>query len=172
MIFWILLALIVFVAIMFIREYDLFLGVFVTPILGGLIMLLAIGIPALCLPASHYKEVGNETVNLRSMGSGDGISGRSYFLGGGYIESKKVLNYIRSEADGASRLRAAPAELSKIYEVNEKPTLITRSYEKRVWWLAPFKVGSVDNYEFRVPNGTVSGDFTVSTGKESHGKSD
>ena len=98
------------------------------------------------------------------MGSGDGLNGRSYFLGGGYIESKKVLNYIRSEDDGASRLSTAPAELSKIYEVNELPTMTTRSYEKRVWWLAPFKVGAVDNYEFRVPNGTVSGDFTVNTG--------
>lgn len=168
MIFWIIIAITALVAIIIIwANYDDGLawatGLLAVPLTGGFVLLLAVGIPALCLPNSAFKVVATETVNLRSLGSGDGIKGRSYFLGGGYIGSEKVLSYIRSESDGASKLRSAPAWASTIYEVGEKPTLITTSYEKRAWWLAPFAVASVDNYEFRVPNGTVSDDFAVTT---------
>lgn len=163
MLFWILLAVTAFFMWKACTDYYLGygIGLILVPFLGALVGLLVLGIGTLSAPSSYYKHTGDTTVDLRSMGSGDSVSGRSYFLGGGYVEGKKVLSYISAESDGASVLRSVNADQSRVYEDTDKPTVTIKSFDKHIWWLAPFPTDSTKNYVFHVPKGTVSDSFTM-----------
>ena len=132
----------------------------ISALMAALVLLVA----GLCSQSAfNYEHKGTETVNLRAMGDGDGTSGRSYFLGGGYIESKKVINYIGEREDGGVQLSSVDASDSVIYEREGAPTLEAHKYSGGVWWYAPFDVGSYTTYEFSVPNGTVVESYELST---------
>ena len=139
--------------------FALFIGT-ISALMAGLV-LLPVGMVA--QTTFNYDHEGTETVNLRSMGDGDGISGRSYFLGGGYIESKKVINYIGEREDGGVQLSSVDASDSVIYEREGAPILEAHKYSGGAWWYAPFKVSSYTKYEFSVPNGTVVESYELST---------
>ncbi|ALG28046.1 hypothetical protein AOZ07_02885 [Glutamicibacter halophytocola] len=128
-------------------------------IVAGLTFLLIWIIVGLFVQVPYQSET---THKLQAMGNSGGASG-SFFLGTGYMSDKSVINYIEKLEGGGSQLKRVDASRSTIYEVDEDPTLITRHYSGSPWWLAPFDMYSAENFEFRVPNGTVTESFELST---------
>lgn len=128
-------------------------------IIAGLIFLVTWGITGAFVQVPYQSETSHK---LQAMGNGDGSSG-SFFLGSGYASDKPVINYIERLDGGGSKLKRVDASRSTIYEVSEEPTLITRHYSGSPWWFAPFDMYSAQNYEFRVPNGTVNESYELST---------
>ena len=136
---------------------------FIALVTSGLVAFIFWAITAACLPPERVPRTGTETVALRAMGNGDGVEGRSYFLGSGYVEDKAVISYIENLDDGGSKLKRANASESVIYEGAEEPTLSIHSYAGKNWWITPFNTHTATKYEFRVPDGTVVETYTLTT---------
>lgn len=132
---------------------------FIGGVIAGLIFLITWAIVAASGVQIEYKD--QTTHKLQSLGNGSGVRG-TFFLGSGYTSDGQVVNYIEKLDDNGSQLKRVNASEATIYEVDEEPTLITRTYEGSPWWLAPFDTFSFQKYEFRVPNGTVSESFELS----------
>lgn len=170
MIFWILTAVavvgILWAFVYWISEEGLFgvLPALAISLLSGAFWML---ITVLGLQSGVARIVGPThseatTVQLRALGSDSSISGRSYFLGGGYIEGKRVLSYIRQNDDGSFTATQVDAAKSKIWEDGSAtPTLTIHYWFADHWWLAP-SAGPIDtSYEFRIPTGSVAETFEV-----------
>lgn len=111
----------------------------------------------------ELKFVGDRTETLKALSTGSEINGRSYFLGGGYIGTTRVLNYMTQDADGFVRLRSADAGVSAVKEDADPGTARVKIYEveESQYNLWPWPGRHFANYEFHVPAGSVSGDFVV-----------
>lgn len=109
-----------------------------------------------------YNKVEHvATYDLKSLGADSSVSGRSYFLGGGYIDGKRVLSYVMENADGSFTPDQVDANDSKIYEdEGTEPEMRAYEHSADYWWLAP-SVFTTYTYEFTVPNGTVVEEYTV-----------
>lgn len=138
--------------------FGLVSSTFIGGIVAGLIFLIIWAIVAASGVKIDYKDQTSH--QLQALGNGNGTHG-GFFLGSGYTSDKQVINYIEKLDNNGSRLKRVDASEVTIYEVDEEPTLITRTYEGSPWWLAPFDTFSFEKYEFRVPNGTVSDQFEV-----------
>lgn len=140
--------------------FGLFTSALVGGVIAGLIFFVTWGIVAAVGVQVPYQS---ETKHrLQAMGNSGGVSG-SFFLGTGYMSDTSIINYIEKLDGGGSQLKRVDASRSTIYEVDEEPTLITKHYSGSPWWLAPFDTYSAENFEFRVPNGTVMESFELST---------
>lgn len=105
--------------------------------------------------------VSESKTDLRAMETGSSIEGR-FYLGSGYINSVKVLEYITEDSSGAIRVSNVPAGYSTLYERDgEKPAMRVLHYEEKNGWLAPFAVRSFENYVFTVPKGAVQSNYEV-----------
>jgi hypothetical protein len=161
MLFWILLTITVLIVVGTVLADDWtpfasgFLALVVCSVVGFLALMVCWG----TIGANH-DLVRTTTYQLRALGTSTGIEGRSYFLGGGYIKDKRVLNYITDES-GAIRVQQSDAGASTIYENSTAPTVIVRHYDHNNGWLVPWPGGSDDTYEFRIPAGSVMSDYTV-----------
>ena len=94
---------------------------------------------------------------LRALQSGSGVEGRSYFLGGGYVDNKRVLNHITRNDDGSSSLGFTDADESRIYEDSaEKPYMLTHEKKYGNWWFAFDETFRTERtYEYHIPAGSV-----------------
>lgn len=112
---------------------------------------------------AEYKFVGDRTVSLKALDTASGVQGRSYYLGGGYLGTERVLNYMTKDADGYVRLASAPAWASAVKEDASAGEARVKIYdvEKRQDWLWPWPSSRYLNYEFRVPAGSVVEGYTV-----------
>jgi hypothetical protein len=165
MIFWILAILTVLIAIgVFITQWDdsygmPFMGAFLTLIGGGAVTFFVVML-CMFIPTNH-DLVSDDTYQLKAIGTNSAIEGRSYFLGGGYIKDKRVLNYISQRDGGAIHVEQAEAEDSTIYEGSSDATVRARHYDHVNGWVAPWPLGSHNEYEFRIPNGSVADSYTL-----------
>lgn len=109
------------------------------------------------------KFVGDRTETLKALDTGSGISGRSYFLGGGYIGTTRVLNYMTQDKDGFVRLASADASVSAVKEDAEPGTARVKTYmvQESQYNLWPWPGRTYPNYEFHVPAGSVVESYTV-----------
>lgn len=103
-------------------------------------------------------------VKLRSLGADSSIEGRSYFLGGGYVGEKRVLNYIGENGDGSVQLFQADASDSRIFEDSDQASLTVKYSHTEMDWLVPFKSDWDFKYEFHIPEGSVLSDYTIDNG--------
>lgn len=133
---------------------------FISSIVGGFIFAIIWGITGASGIYVPYKDETSH--DLQAMGNADGLDG-GFFLGSGYVSDKAVITYIEKLDNGGSQLKRVDAAYSTVYEVDESPKLITRNYSGSPWWLAPFDLYSGQQHEFRVPNGTVTESFELST---------
>lgn len=109
------------------------------------------------LNAHELKSTHEHRHELRALDSGSAIQGRSYFLGGGYVGTERVLNYIVRNEDGSSELGYTDADNSKIWEdEQDKPYVIQIKREYGNWWFA-LDEGYRDTYEYHyhIPAGSV-----------------
>ena len=140
-------------------------SLFIAAICGFVFVLASVGIGNIFIP-KETKLVSETSVSLRALDAGSETSGR-FFVGSGYINEKKVLEYISESEDGGMRVSTAPANMSVLYERDaETPKLIIRHYEQVNGWLAPEAVHSFDNYEFVIPKGSVKDSYAVSVGEQ------
>lgn len=102
---------------------------------------------------------------LVAMGSTGSVEGRSYFLGGGYVDGKNVINYIERLEDGGSQLKQVDASEATVYENSSEPSLTINNYEGKNWWISPFNTHSSTKYIFHVPENSVVSGYELSTNK-------
>lgn len=117
---------------------------------GGLLAL------ALLIPGGKHTD---ETYGLRAISSSSTVQG-SFFLGAGYVDGKRTLNYIAQE-DGWSRIDRGIASASRIYEDAEKPTVIEYTHWYSNGWVIPWEFKTGYSWDFHVPAESILEDFTI-----------
>ena len=165
MIFWILLVLVVLIAIgVFISEASdsygspfmgAFLALFCGSVAGFIILCLFMFIPA------NTDLVSDDTYKLKALGNNNAIEGRFYFLGGGYVKDKRVLNYISQRDGGAIHVEQSEADDSVIYEGHDEATVQVRHFDHNNGWVAPWPIDSHTEYIFRIPADSVLESYTL-----------
>lgn len=165
MIFWTIVAIAVIIAIYIAWKesgdsYGMpVLGAFMSLFFGGM----AAGLSLLtCFFLPINKDlVSDNTYQLKALGNNNAIEGRSYFLGGGYINDKRVLNFISQRDGGAIHVEQAEADDSVIYEGSTDATVQVQHYDWNNGWIATWPLGSGDEYTFRIPTGSVVESYTL-----------
>lgn len=159
MLFWIILALIVAVAAYLIWDYgDWTEGIGVV-FVGGIVGTIVLFLCAVFIPA-NVDLVHEKTSSLKALGTSSNDHGR-FFLGSGYIDGKRVLNYIQQGDDGGMRVAQVDAKDALIFEGSDKATITTKHFDFNNGWIIPWPIGSTDKYEFRIPDGSVTESFTI-----------
>lgn len=163
MIFWILLVLAVAaVVITYVSNVDwdgwgwafvpALLAAVISALVGGGLLALAFLIPG--------EKITSETYELRAISSSSAVQGK-FFLGSGYVNGKRTLNYIAQE-DGYSRLGQAIAGPSaRVYEDSDDPTVIEYTFWYSNGWVAPWEVETGYAWDFHVPADSILEDFTI-----------
>lgn len=123
--------------------------------IGGLVFLL------FCLIPLNADLVSDNTHRLKALGNSNAIEGRSYFLGGGYVKDKRVLNFITQREGGAIRVEQAKAEDSTVFEGAQESTVQVRHFDHNNGWVAPWPLGSHTEYIFRIPADSVLESYTL-----------
>ena len=166
MIFWILVALaIVITASVFIswKHEGVGVALLVTFLaaagsaLAGFLIFVACGT---WIPWNN-DTVSDNTYKLKAIGNSTALEGRMYFLGGGYVNDKRVLNFISQREGGAIRVEQAEAEDATIYEGSADATVRVEHIDHNNGWVSPWPLGSHDDYEFRIPAGSVVESYTL-----------
>lgn len=159
MLFWIIVTLIVAATTYAIWQgYDWFDGVpvFFLSIIGGAVVLF---ICAILIP-SHVDLARENTTSLKALGTSSTQQGR-FFLGSGYIDGKRVLNYIQQDTSGAIQVKHTDAEDALIFEGSDKATVTKKTYDFNNGWILPWTIASKDKYEFHIPEGSVTESYTI-----------
>lgn len=111
--------------------------------------------------AFESKSVDSE---LRAFSVGDSIEGRSFFLGGGYVDGKRVLNYI-VQRDGFSTIEQVNADESRVYEdETASPYVEVKTFSVEMWWLILGPVSTGTRYDFHIPDNSILENYTIDNG--------
>lgn len=142
-------------------------GNFVIAILQGIIALLLVIVPFFILfsviPPNDKTEVGG-TESLQALSTSSSIQGRSFFLGSGYINGVRTLNFIVHQSDGGFRVEQANASDSLIYEGTQQPIVSMTFHSYSNGWVIPWDIRQSTTYRFDVPAGSVLEGYTVDNG--------
>lgn len=113
MLFWIIIVLIIAATAYAIWQgYDWVDGIpvlFLTSIAGLVILFLA----AVFIPC-NVDLVNEKTTSLKALGTSSKVQGK-FFLGSGYVDGKRVLNYIQQGDDGGMRVAQVDAKDALIF---------------------------------------------------------
>jgi len=109
----------------------------------------------------NNDTVSDGTYKLKAIGNASAIEGRLYFLGGGYVNDKRVLNFISQRDGGAIRVEQAEAGDATIFEGSASATVQVKHIDHINGWVSPWPLGSHDEYEFRIPTGSVAESYTL-----------
>lgn len=111
------------------------------------------------IPANDKVEAcGQES--LAALGNSTGVQGR-FFLGTGYVDSKRTLNFIAKEADGGYRADDALASDSRVFEGSADPTVTYTCHSYSNGWVLPWDIRESTTYRFDVPTGSVLENYTL-----------
>lgn len=167
MIFWILVTIVVLITAYIVwselsdNNYGMpVMGAFVSLSIGGVAGGIIFLVCCFAIP-QEVDKVSTRTHELKSMGTSSAINGRAYFIGGGYINEKRVLNFITQRADKSIIVEQAEAEDSVIFEDTSKPTVTVDHYDYVNGWVSPWVIGSNDKYTFHIPAGSVVESYTL-----------
>jgi len=116
---------------------------------------------AFCFLPLSADLVSDNTYKLKALGNSNAIEGRSYFLGGGYVKDKRVLNFISQRDGGGIRVEQAEAEHSTVFEGSQEATVQARHFDYNNGWVAPWPLGSGTEYTFRIPADSVLESYTL-----------
>lgn len=166
LIFWILVTIIVLIAAgVFISEagdsYGIpFVGALIAIVVGAFLGGLIFMACGTWIPWNN-DVVKDDTYKLKAIGNSNGIEGRSYFLGGGYIKDRRVLNFISQRDGGAIYVEQADAARATIFEGSKDATVQAKHIDHVNGWVSPWPLGSHDEYVFRIPTGSVVESYTL-----------
>lgn len=173
MAFWIVSAVVLIVALLafyFVgnadfRYFDIseaFAGFFCVLIFGSLVGAIALGVwGGMNSHTKEYRDTESIQWELKALGNDSQIAGQSYFLGGGYIGEKQVIQYITKASNGAIRVEKLDAAEAKIFEGSEKAHLIRTKTVSSMPWLVPWDIETVYHHDFYIPEGSVTQDYTL-----------
>jgi hypothetical protein len=71
------------------------------------------------------------------------------------------LNFISQRGGGAILVEQADAKRSTIYEGSNDATVRVRHFDHINGWVVPWPLGGHDEYEFRIPEGSVVESYTL-----------
>jgi hypothetical protein len=173
-IFWILLAAAIVVAIVLhlVFSYEWW-GIFGWGAVSLIVGAVLFGVAVLITDASireHYDgplepAAHTEQFDLAALSTEATVEGRRYFLSGGYIEGSRQISFVLDHGDYLT-VGSNPAGASEIWEDEEEnPYVVVYDYYVNVWWLAPTGWWEWDlwhdGHEFHVPAGSVISDYSV-----------
>ena len=121
---------------------------------GGLLMLL---LSIWFGPSSQYR--GEADHKLAALQTADTVNGR-FFLGSGYVNGNRTLNYITDD-DGAFRIESAAARNSVVYQDADSPTVTVHEWYLENPWFAPWSFSHWHTFTFHVPEGSILSDYTI-----------
>jgi len=133
-----------------------FLGALLAAMLSGLV---GGGLFALSVALIPGEKVTSETHDLRAISTSSTIQGR-FFLGSGYVDGKRTLNYIAQE-DGYSRLGQATASAAYIWEDTDKPTVTEYTWWYSNGWVTPGNLRTGYSWDFHIPAGSILEDYGI-----------
>lgn len=127
-------------------------------------ILVLLGIPAIWLNFHLYSnyKVERETYNyLQNVGDSNGTRG-SFSLFGGSIDNQPVYMYYLQDDSGKFRLYHVDADSAYVTYTNETPKIVYHSsYSRNIWMSYNPDDGAVDEFEFRVPEGSVKQNYNL-----------
>jgi hypothetical protein len=163
-IFWISLAIaIVLMVVVKLADESIFTAFWVGVITSGFIFLIAACITGAALGVERTET--KYVTPLKALATSSKISG-SFFLGSGYVEGKRTLNYITADGD-RNYIRQQDASASVVIEdiTTGQPHMLALEQCYDSGWIMPWKMCKDINegvaYEFHVPAGSVLSDYTV-----------
>ena len=160
MIFIVLCALVVLVVGYWVWEGEDFYLTFLYGMLAALCVIVIFVICLFNIPPNDKTEDG-ETESLQALSTSSSIQGRSFFLGSGYVNGVRTLNFIVHQPDGGFRVEQACASSSLIYEGTQQPTVSTIFHSYSNGWVLPWDFRTNTTYRFDVPKGSVLEGYTV-----------
>lgn len=132
-------------------------GAVLGAVLAGFFTLLAL----LVISGVSSPSTTETSTELRNLNTGSETSG-SFFLGSGYVDEERVLNYIERDSDGGNRVYSVEADKAVIYEDTDSPRLVTVAAAHGEWlWGAGNAPFIERTYKFYVPEGSVFEDYTI-----------
>lgn len=167
MVFWIILGIVVAVSIFSIvaaitegEGLLAFMGIFFS-FIGGLFVVGLLSGATSLWGWTYVVKTEVKTLELQALDTGDSMSGR-FFLGSGYVNGERTLNYIVKTDGGWSEVGAHGADHSRIFEdESDRPVLIETYWTWGNPWLFPWDWGTTDNADFHIPDNSVVEDYTV-----------
>lgn len=137
-----------------------FLTAMIVALVGGMVGFGILALVSLAIPTTLHSQAHDE---LRAVSASSSIEGR-FYLGSGYVDGKRVLNYITAE-DGYSELKQADASASRVFEdEGADPYVISYDWAKDAWWWIPGAFPMGTTYDFHIPPASILEDFTVDNG--------
>jgi hypothetical protein len=128
-----------------------------TALVGAILLLVLFVCNVGQIKADH---VGTAKKDLKALDDTSAVKGKSYYLGGSYIGSSRVLNYI-TEVNGEIRLEQAAASESVIREDTDKPYVKVHEWNYEMGWLVPWRISHTHTYEFHVTPDSVLESHTI-----------
>lgn len=138
-----------------------FVTAFLTLLTGALV---GAGILALLSLIPTTPHIESQRYELRAIASGgESVSGE-FFLGSGYINGERVVNYIKqvTDEDGTySVIDSATGYAARIFEDSSEPYMLDYDWFYSNGWVIPFNVKTGDSWDFHVPAGSVLENYTI-----------
>jgi hypothetical protein len=176
MLFWILLAVVIFVGVLIgiaasRDEYmgDIGFGIFAwffSTAIMVMVVLFGLGIYTQSTINNQPYTTTSTSHVLKNLGDNSTVTGRlhgSLFGSYGYIDGKRVLAFAE-ETDGYAVLGQVDADDVRIHEGAAHPHFIRHDYVWANRGLVPWDLGTAVDYDFYVPSGTISDQYTISNG--------
>lgn len=139
---------------------------FLAVIVTGIVLAVAGGISFGIVSTGHVDGVKTRTSHLQALDTGSSVEGQSYFLGGAYVEGKRVLNYIVEKKDENgktySAVKQVNADKARIYQdAVDGSTVTIKTPHRENGWFIPGPIDGDSTYEFHVPKGSVLDSYKV-----------
>ena len=110
--------------------------------------------------ADEYRLEVETYSNIQNIGDSNGVKG-SFALFGGSIDNQPVYMYYLRDGKGRFTLHHVDANRAYVTYTNETPKIVYHSTKSRNNWMSVDWENSVDDYEFRVPEGSVKQNFNL-----------
>jgi hypothetical protein len=102
---------------------------------------------------------------LSALSNAQGIEGRSYFLGSGYINGAQQLSFIEDHGDYSivNQVTVGPQALIYQNAKNDQPWMTKQEYVQDAWFLWPGWEWELynDTYTFHIPEGSIVSDYVI-----------
>lgn len=128
-------------------------------IAAAIIAAVVLGILSLLSLLLPGRELTSETHELRALSSSSTAQG-SFFLGTGYVDGERTLNYIAQE-EGWARLGEASADSARVFEDSSTPTVTEYTYLSSNGWAVPWTFAVGRAWDFHVPAGSILENYTI-----------
>jgi hypothetical protein len=163
MMFWIAIGVVFILAILVSighsDEYGWAVGSFLlTFVFGSLAAVLLVTVLFSAFPYTPIV-VSSSTQTLTTLNTSTASQG-TFFLGTGTVEGESVINYVTNE-NGVYRVQSVDADQATILTDSGEPTVIINVTQRENTAILPFRLPTLDTYEFHIPEGSITANYEV-----------